>query len=102
MDSILPFMWFKKFFVPMWSAKVLAAALLDSRSRGYKRLLVDITSPSDKPLMLGFSPIRASDGTMATCDWSIVSRETKAVISLVMEAMGNCLDLFFRRIISPV
>ena len=35
--------------------KVLAAALLDSEAGGYKRLLVDITSPSDKPLMLGFS-----------------------------------------------
>src|SRR3990167_9455098 len=102
MDSVLPFMWFKKFFVPIWSAKVLAAALLDSKSRGYNRLLVDITSPSDQPLMLGFSRIRASDETMATCDWSIFSRETKAVISLVIEAMGNCLDLFFPRIISPV
>src|SRR3989338_6700153 len=102
MDSVLPFMWFKKFFVPIWPAKVLAAALLDSRSRGYKRLLVGITSPSDKPPMLGFSTTRASGGTMAICDWSIVSRETKAVISLVIEAMGNCLDLFFSRIISPV
>jgi len=83
-------------------SRILAAELLDSRSRGYNRLLVEITSPSDKPLMLGFSPTRASGGTMAICDWSIFSRETKAVISLVIEAMGNCLDLFFSRIISPV
>ena len=34
---------------------------------------------------------------MAICDWSIVSRETKAVISLVMEAMGNCLGFVFRQ-----
>ena len=81
-------------FVPMWSAKVLAAALLDSK-RGYKRLLVDITSPSDKPLMLGFSPIRASGGTMAICDWSIVSRETKAVINLVMEYHWKLFGLVF-------
>ena len=62
MELALPIHIIYEIFVPMWLAKVLAAALFDSRSRGYKRLLVDITSPSDKPLMLGFSPIRASGG----------------------------------------
>ena len=44
----------------------------------------------------------ASFGTKIVFAWSIVSREIKAVTSLVIEAMGSCLDSSLLNIMSPV